>query len=80
MEVRQTMQEVERWAMFELSFNVPSEGEENPYRDVRFSARFQYRNRTVEPEGFYDGDGVYRIRFMPDETGPWRYETSSSLT
>ncbi|MDQ8737948.1 DUF5060 domain-containing protein [Paenibacillus sp. LHD-38] len=32
----------------------------------------------VEQEGFYDGNGVFRIRFMPDEIGVWRYMTSSS--
>ena len=28
--------------------------------------------------GFYDGAGVYRVRFMPEKTGTWKYETSSS--
>jgi len=28
--------------------------------------------------GFYDGEGVYRVRFMPDTTGAWRYETKSN--
>ncbi|MGG4035992.1 DUF5060 domain-containing protein [Paenibacillus cisolokensis] len=73
----QQLQETERWGMFELCLEGPSEG--NPYKDVRLSARFRHRNRVVEPEGFYDGGGVYRIRFMPDETGIWRYETSSNV-
>jgi hypothetical protein len=33
----------------------------------------------VEVEGFYDGDGVYRVRFMPDELGNWSYTTSSNI-
>ncbi|WP_019536730.1 DUF5060 domain-containing protein [Paenibacillus ginsengihumi] len=68
--------EVERWGRFELALKGPAEG--NPFRDVSLSARFQYRNRIVEADGFYDGDGVYRIRFMPDQPGVWRYETRSS--
>src|SRR5262249_11900045 len=26
----------------------------------------------------YDGDGVYRLRFMPDRPGAWRYTTRSN--
>jgi hypothetical protein len=33
----------------------------------------------VDVEGFYDGDGVYRIRFMPDEIGEWTYSTFSNV-
>lgn len=36
------------------------------------------RARSVTVPGFYDGDGVYRVRFMPDTEGEWRYETHSS--
>ena len=27
--------------------------------------------------GFYDGDGIYRVRFMPDNEGEWTYRTRS---
>lgn len=64
------------WDIFELSLNGPSTG--NPFTDVRFSARFQQGGRVLEPEGFYDGEGVYRLRFMPDMPGEWHYATSSS--
>ena len=29
-------------------------------------------------QGFYDGDGIYRVRFMPGIQGHWSYLTSSS--
>ena len=32
----------------------------------------------LEPEGFYDGDGVYRVRCMPTELGTWTYRTKSN--
>jgi hypothetical protein len=41
------------------------------------SASFTYRHRTVEVDGFYDVEGTYRIRFMPDEIGEWSYVTHS---
>src|SRR5262249_28114053 len=28
--------------------------------------------------GFYDGDGVYRIRFMPEQEGEYAYQTRSN--
>ncbi|WP_049565709.1 DUF5060 domain-containing protein [Streptomyces sp. SBT349] len=68
---------VERWGVFELDLDGPAHG--NPYTDVRLSALFQYRNRVVEADGFYDGDGRHRIRFMPDREGTWHYVTRSDV-
>jgi len=66
----------ERWGVYEVAFQGPRAG--NPFVDVQLRARFQYRNRAVDVDGFYDGDGVYRVRFMPDEIGEWSYRTSSN--
>ncbi len=68
---------VERWGLFEVALNGPASG--NPFLDVRLSAQFRFRNRTVEAEGFYDGGGLYRVRFMPDEIGDWTYTTASNV-
>ncbi|MBB3126170.1 hypothetical protein FHS19_000824 [Paenibacillus rhizosphaerae] len=70
------MQEVERWGMFEIALEGPAEG--NPFQDVELSAEFQYRNDRIAVDGFYDGAGIYRIRFMPDREGAWRFITKSS--
>jgi len=67
---------VERWGVFELALAGPAEG--NPFVDVRLTATFTHRQRTVDVEGFYDGGGVYRVRFMPEETGTWTFETRSN--
>jgi len=67
---------IERWGIFELSLRGPSGG--NPFMDVKLSAQFRQNDRVFEPEGFYDGDGVYRIRFMPDALGEWTYITKSN--
>ncbi len=55
--------DVEQWGIFELALRGSAEG--NPYLDVEFTAQFTYKHRVIEVDGFYDGDGVYRIRFMP---------------
>jgi hypothetical protein len=66
----------EQWGIFELSLPGPSSG--NPYKDVTFTARFTLEHRSVQVMGFYDGDGTYRARFMPDAPGRWTFETQSS--
>lgn len=68
---------VERWGVFELTLPGPSAG--NPFRDGHWSARFEQGGTAVEVPGFYDGDGVYRVRFMPERIGEWRYVTRGSV-
>jgi hypothetical protein len=67
---------VEQWGVFEAAFNGPTNG--NPFTDVKFSARFTQGSESFEANGFYDGDGIYRVRFMPDQQGEWHYVTKSS--
>jgi Domain of unknown function (DUF5060)/Domain of unknown function (DUF5605)/Protein of unknown function (DUF4038) len=69
--------QVEQWGIFELTLHGSAEG--NPYQDVEFTAVFAYKHRVIEVDGFYDGEGVYRIRFMPDTQGNWYYRTQSNL-
>ncbi len=71
-----TSDKIERWGIFEVSLKGPSGG--NPFIDVELSAQFRQGSRVFEPAGFYDGNGVYRVRFMPDELGEWRYLTKSN--
>jgi hypothetical protein len=68
---------VERWGVYEIELEGPRGG--NPFLDVQLGAHFEYRHRVVDVDGFYDGDGVYRIRFMPDEIGEWTYSTFSNV-
>lgn len=67
---------VERWGIFEASFSGPSEG--NPFVDVELTATFTQGEQKVTVTGFYDGDGVYRIRFSPPTLGEWTYQTQSN--
>ncbi|MEJ5258658.1 MAG: DUF5060 domain-containing protein [Anaerohalosphaeraceae bacterium] len=67
---------VEQWGVFEVSFAGPAEG--NPFADVELTAAFRQGDKTLTVSGFYDGDGVYRIRFSPPATGEWTYTTQSN--
>jgi hypothetical protein len=69
-------QTVARWDFIEIALKGPAEG--NPYIDVTLGATFSFANREIRVPGFYDGEGTYRIRFMPDTEGEWRYVTRSS--
>lgn len=67
---------VEQWDVFEVALKGPERG--NPFVDVRLTANFSNGSVTKQVTGFYDGEGVYRIRFMPEHAGEWRYETQSN--
>jgi hypothetical protein len=69
-------QTVEQWGVYEVSLNGPTNG--NPFTDVKLAARFSQGTNSIEANGFYDGDGIYRVRFMPEQQGQWHYVTESS--
>ena len=66
----------EQYAVYEIELKGPVS--DNPFTDVQLSAEFKLLNRTLFCEGFYDGNGVYKIRFMPDTPGDWTYITRSN--
>ncbi|MGA2570653.1 MAG: DUF5060 domain-containing protein [Terracidiphilus sp.] len=66
------------WDSIELAFAGPSGG--NPFLEVSLSATFRWKNRALTVEGFYDGGGAYKVRFMPDEIGEWSWTTSSNAS
>jgi hypothetical protein len=67
---------VEQCSIYEITLAGPTNG--NPFLDVKFSARFTQGDAAIEANGFYDGGGIYRVRFMPEKQGDWRYVTASS--
>ncbi|WP_422079971.1 DUF5060 domain-containing protein [Ulvibacterium sp.] len=70
--------EVEKWDIFELQLNGKKEG--NPFTEIQLTAKFYHKQDTVAVSGFYDGNGSYKLRFMPDKEGAWRYITASNDT
>jgi len=68
---------VPQWGIFELRLTGESTG--NPFVDVTFTAQFRQDEQCFTVCGFYDGGGIYCLRFMPPTQGEWRYETSSNL-
>ena len=70
--------QVEKWDYFELALKATVSG--NPFLDVTLEADFTHNHRHVHVTGFYDGGDVYKIRFMPDMEGSWRFVTHSNLS
>ena len=71
------MQTVEKWGVFEAAVRGPQGG--NPFTEQFFSAVFRGKWETAEVDGFYDGDGIYKVRFMPSFEGAYTYETRGSF-
>jgi hypothetical protein len=67
---------VELWGVYEVELKGPTNG--NPFLDTRLTAVFSNGSKQVEVAGFYDGDGVYKVRFMPDGLGRWHYVTRAN--
>ena len=57
----------ERWGMIEIPLKGPAEG--NPFTDYTVKGVFKGSQETIEATGFYDGDGLYKVRFMPSFEG-----------
>jgi len=68
---------VEQWGIFEHELTGPATG--NPYLDHWLTATFRNEHREIKVNGFYDGEGRYLIRFMPDQSGTWTFATDSDV-
>ena len=68
-----------KWKKYELVFtsSVPYE---NPVQDLKMmEVTFTSPTGRIKViNAFWDGDKIWKARFMPDETGTWTYLTSCS--
>ena len=64
---------VGQWERFEATIRN-DRPYRDPFRDVTVAATYTRPDGSVQQFwGFYDGDHTWRIRFMPDQVGTWRY-------
>ena len=63
---------VEKWGIFELS--VHGKSDKNPFIDYQIKAVFRNKNENKTVDGFYNGDGEYKVRFMPSFKGEYTFE------
>ena len=62
---------VEKWGIFEVTCDGISMG--NPFTERRITGHFTSKGERVTVEGFYDGDGIYKVRFMPSFEGAYTF-------
>jgi len=68
----------ERWGVYELAFPGKTDG--NPFADYSIQGEFRGASETVRISGFYDGGGIYRIRFMPSFEGRYTFTVSGTFS
>lgn len=69
---------VERWSCVELRYVGKNFG--NPFTEATIKAKFTCKHEVVKIEGFYDGDGIFKVRFMPSFVGQYKYEVKGNFT
>lgn len=62
---------MEKWGVFEIS--VSGRQDHNPFTDYAIRGTFTGTKEEKTVDGFYDGDGVYKVRFMPSFEGSYRF-------
>ncbi len=62
---------VEKWDVFEVSLTGIAEG--NPFTERSISGTFSGAQECVRVNGFYDGGGIYKVRFMPSFEGEYTF-------
>lgn len=70
--------QVEKWGMQEVT--CPGSTTGNPFVDSWIKGTFISKNQTVTVDGFYDGDGMYKVRFMPSFEGEYTFEISGNIS
>ena len=72
------MDKVEKWGVFEWSGKGYGDG--NPFVDYDIEATFKSENEEKTVKGFYDGEGIYRVRFMPSYEGKYEFFVRGSFS
>ena len=67
---------VEKWGMFEVCLEGISEG--NPFTERCITGTFKGAQECVTVDGFYDGSGLYKVRFMPSFEGEYTFTVNGN--
>ena len=68
---------VERWNTLEIICYGPDDG--NPFIEQWIRGTFRSKNEVFGVDGFYDGSGVYKVRFMPSFAENYNFELTASF-
>ena len=65
-----------KYGVIELVLEGPSEG--NPFTEQWIRGSFESISESGKTDGFYDGEGIYRVRFMPSFCEEYRCTVTTS--
>lgn len=69
---------IEKWEVFEVTCHGYEKG--NPFVDYTIYGTFKGKNETHTIAGFYDGQGNYKVRFMPSYEGTYEFTIEGSFS
>lgn len=72
-----TPETVEQWGVFEVSCSGKIDG--NPFTDYPIQGHFTNGVESITVDGFYDGDGIYKVRFMPSFQGEYHFSVTGAF-
>lgn len=68
---------MKQYEMFELVF--PGEVLQNDWAQIGLHAEFSCGGIAKTVKGFYDGEGRYIVRFLPETAGEWRWKVTGAV-
>ncbi|MDO4285513.1 MAG: DUF5605 domain-containing protein [Eubacteriales bacterium] len=71
--------QAEKWGVFEVTAQGVSEGNPFTERTIRGTFASADGNERITTDGFYDGDGVYKVRFMPSFEGEYTFSLEGNF-
>lgn len=66
-----------QYETFELTFQGPVLAD--AWAQIDLTAEFSCGDTVKTVRGFYDGDGRYIVRFLPEQTGTWRWKVTGCV-
>jgi hypothetical protein len=67
---------VNEWGVQEIVLHT-HHAYNNPFKDVNVKGIFKTTGRTVTVDGFFDGNGTWKVRLMPSQLGIWTFKIRS---
>ena len=68
--------QVEQYGVFQIEVQGKTEG--NPYLEYEVAGTFTHGEESRTVKGFYDGEGRYIVRFMPEVPGKYTFRIFGS--
>ncbi|GAA0800242.1 DUF5605 domain-containing protein [Faecalicatena orotica] len=65
------------YEMFELTFSGPEP--EGSWAETDITGIFRCGDDEKTVKGFYDGDGIYKVRFLPQRIGTYRWKVEGAV-